>query len=347
MANARSGHYCTLFDKNYFLKGLALYRSLLQHETDFVLHILCMDDVTHDLLQRMALSSVQLIRRVDFEDAELLAVKSERSAAEYCWTCTSSLISYVLHTRPEISLITYLDADLYFFAPSDAVFREFGQRSVLIIGHKFSPALRHLEENGRFNVGWVSFRRDANGLAALAWWRARCIEWCFARVEDGRMGDQKYLDSFGALFGGTHELAHKGANVAPWNFAGYHISAPEGRILIDDTPLIFYHFHSFRARIDGGFDPIGDAYLTEAPLPEVIYAQYQTAIATALEYVRTYDANFAFGLDPLSAVQSETVSETYSGAENSPRIWYRRIARAVIPDAIRSRIVRAVLPRLQ
>lgn len=347
MPEAPSRHYCTLFDKNYFLKGLALYRSLMRHETGFVLHVLCMDAVTHDLLVRMALANVRLIRRVDFEDADLLAVKPGRSAAEYCWTCTSSLIAYVLRSRPEIELITYLDADLYFFASPDTVFEEFGEHSVLIIGHKFSPALRHLEENGRFNVGWVSFRRDADGLAALAWWRARCIEWCFARIEDGRMGDQKYLDSFATLFGGVHELAHRGANVAPWNFAGYRIAARDGRILIDDVPLIFYHFHSFRIRIDGSFDPIGDAYLTEAPLPEIVYSHYRQSIAEALEFARTYETDFAFGLDPLPVARSEPAPDACSDAANGKLIWYRRVARAVVPDAVRARIVQAVLPRLR
>lgn len=320
MTDSAHRHYCTLFDRNYFLKGLALYRSLQRHGGDFTLHILCMDDYVHELFTRSSAPDVELIRRTDFEAPELLAVKPGRSAAEYCWTCTSSLISYVLRKRPDVDLITYLDADLYFFASPQPVYDELADGSVLIIEHRFSPALRHLVENGRFNVGWVSFRRDAHGLAALEWWRARCIEWCFARVEDGRMGDQKYLDSFPVLFGGVVELQHKGANVGPWNFAGYDIEGRDGQIYVDDAPLIFYHFHNFKARIDGTFEPLGAAYLTEKPLPRLIYDPYQQATLEALAEAQLLDAGFAYGLEPLAAAAMPPVTNCPSAGVAGSRL---------------------------
>ena len=32
------------------------------------------------------------------------------------------------------------------------------------------------------------------GLKALKWWRDRCLEWCYARIEDGKFGDQFYIE---------------------------------------------------------------------------------------------------------------------------------------------------------
>ncbi len=80
----------------------------------------------------------------------------------------------------------YLDADLYFFAPPSKVRAEEGQASVGIVPHRYAPEQAHLLQYGRYNVGWVSFKNDATGRACLEWWRERCIEWCFDRVEKGR-----------------------------------------------------------------------------------------------------------------------------------------------------------------
>ena len=80
-------------------------------------------------------------------------------------------------------------------------------------------ALADQRRFGIYNVGWVSVRRRDDGIAALRWWRERCIEWCYDRVEGDRFADQRYLDRLPELFAGVHVIEHLGANLAPWNFA--------------------------------------------------------------------------------------------------------------------------------
>src|SRR5581483_9248361 len=83
-----SYHFCTLFDRHYATRGIALYRSLQQYcRQDFRFTILCMDAETSTLLARLNLPNTDLILPADLGDADLLAVEKLRPRREFCWTC--------------------------------------------------------------------------------------------------------------------------------------------------------------------------------------------------------------------------------------------------------------------
>src|SRR5207245_9214436 len=98
-----------------------------------------------------------------------------------------------LDRHPQVDLITYLDADLYFFADPSPIYEEIGRHSIAIIGHRFPPHLQDWERYGIYNVGWVSLRRDAEALVRLRWWRERGLEGCYDRREHGRLRGRTYL----------------------------------------------------------------------------------------------------------------------------------------------------------
>jgi hypothetical protein len=194
---------------------------------------------------------------------------------------------FILNHYPRVDLITYLDADLFFFADPAPIYEELADRSIGIIGHRFPPFLQGLELYGIYNVGWVSFRRDAHALACLRWWRERCLEWCYDRYEDGRFADQKYLDDWPSRFQRVAVLGHKGANLAPWNLANYTIRANGDRVLVDEDPLIFFHFHRLR-QIEGWvYDPRLVDYKTKAStvVRRSIYAPYIRMLAETAEHL--------------------------------------------------------------
>lgn len=241
-------YFCTYFDSNYLIKGLALYRSLVRHAVPFRLWVLCFDDLAYETLQRLNLHEVVPISLKDFEerDEELLQAKGNRSRIEYYFTCTPSLPLYILRNYPEVDVITYLDADLFFFSEPFPIYEELGDNSILIVGHRFPPHLKRLELFGIYNVGFLSFRRDNNGLQCLNWWRRRCIEWCYDRAEDGRFADQKYLDDWPTRFQRVVVLQHKGAGLAPWNVDNYSLRLQNGQVMVDSQPLVFFHFHGLK-----------------------------------------------------------------------------------------------------
>lgn len=240
-------HFVTLFDSNYLLKGLSLHRSLCNLAVDWRLFILCMDDMTLQLLEKMELTSVELIRLADIMDADLEAAQASRGPAEFCWTCTAPLMERVLARVPEDGIAAYIDADLYFYGDLSPIFDEMANSSVLVHGHRFAPEYQDREAtSGIYNVGLVGFRNNAVGRECLAWWRNKCLEACKLDPEAGYCGDQKYLDDWPDRFPGVRVLQHPGAGLAPWNITNHRVARLGKSVTADGWPLIFYHHHSFR-----------------------------------------------------------------------------------------------------
>jgi hypothetical protein len=250
-------YFCTYFDVNYLSRGLALHHSLKAVGADFELFVLCMDHAAYSSLNDLALPEITPIMLDELEAADpaLLAAKSNRSRIEYYFTCTPALPRYIMHSRTDVDLVTYLDADLFFFSSPRPLFDQLGGGSVAIIAHRFPQHLRDREQYGIYNVGWLTFRRDASGLECLEWWRERCLEWCYDRVDGNRFADQKYLDDWATRFRNVVVLDHPGANLAPWNLGTHAVRADGSSVTVDSKPLIFFHFHGLKQRGRWLYDP--------------------------------------------------------------------------------------------
>jgi hypothetical protein len=259
-------HFCTYFDHRFLPRGLALHESLQRHCSPFVLWVLCLDDLCYDALKRLRLPGVQLISLSQLEQADpaLLVAKGNRSPVEYYFTCTPSLPRYLFSRESGIDLITYVDADLFFFSDPGPIYDELGSASIGIVSHRFAPELSHKAIYGKYNVGILCFRRDHESARCLEWWRERCLEWCHDRVEEGRFADQKYLDEWPQRFGSVKVLEHKGVNLAPWNVANYTLTKKGGLPSADGDRLIVYHFHALKKIGRWVFDPGFNMYGAKA-----------------------------------------------------------------------------------
>lgn len=289
-------HFVTLFDSNYLLRGLVLYRSLVHHAKSFHLWIICFDDLAYTILKTLQLPYITLIALEDFEDEDLLKIKPTRTRQEYCWTCTPATVYYVFNHYSEVEKITYIDADLMFFDSPDLIFQENLSASIFLTEHRYLPTYNKAESNGIYNVQFMMFKRDKNGIQAIQWWRDRCLEWCYARSEDNKFGDQKYLDDWKERFSGVHIVQNLGAGLAPWNASQYQLQWKNQQVFVHDNPLIFYHYHAFYKH------PWNLYYLTAYPLNssmiKLIYKPYIQAMIQEEKYIRSTIPNFNKGISP-------------------------------------------------
>jgi hypothetical protein len=259
----KARNYCTYFDSNYLTRGLITYHTLREHSSrEITLWVLCLDDKVYDFLKDSNFSGIKPIRLNELEegDKSLAGVKQTRSRAEYYFTCTPCLAKFVLDQNPEISDITYIDSDLCFFNDPELIYSEIGENSIAITPHRFAKRNKECEKWGIYNVAFNYFRRDEDGLKCLNWWRERCLEWCYDRLEDGKFADQKYLDNWPSEFKNVKVLDNPGINLAIWNVEDIDFSFKNKKLFVNKLPLIFYHFHGFKRVSKNVFTPSFEHY---------------------------------------------------------------------------------------
>lgn len=247
--------YCTLFNHKYLSRGLALFESLQRLDDKMELYIVAMDDLAYSKLTAEQIPHIVVISISDIEKEapEMLVAKGNRSAAEYCWTCTPCVIHYILH-HYNCDMCTYLDADIYFYQNPDLLLDQLKEYSTMLVPHRFSEKERHTEAPcGKYCVEFVPFKKETKSLEILEHWREQCLEWCYNRFENGKFGDQKYLEEWEQR-DDVYIAEDHGLGVAPWNAGRFDLikNRDDSYDLIDlennmkRYTLFFYHYSLFK-----------------------------------------------------------------------------------------------------
>lgn len=239
-------YFCTIMSSKYLIRGLTFYKSLKMHANKFHLWICCIDETTYSILNSMKHENVTLISLADLEDDELRKCKETRKTNEFCWTLKAPLVQYIL-TNYDVDYVIYCDADIFFFADPAPILQNWIGYYFYICTQRNSYESERI--HGRFQAGFIGFKKIKESFRILAWWRQKCIEWCFddPQPEFERWGDQKYLDKVPLQFIGIKIEDNLGINAAPWNIFlnnNYNIHNINGQVYVENSRLIFYHFGS-------------------------------------------------------------------------------------------------------
>lgn len=301
-------YFCTLFDSNYLTRGLATYESLAEVCKDgFRLYVFAFDDRCYAILKQLNLPNLVPIALSEFEDEQLLRIKPTRSRGEYCWTCTSSTILYAIETY-KLPHCTYIDADMIFYNHPKVLIDEIPKDcNVLITEHRYTKQYDKSAIAGKYCVQFMYFDNTDNGLHILTWWRHQCLEWCYNRIEDGKFGDQKYLDDWTTRFKGVHVLKHFGGGIAPWNLQQYDFYFDEYWQLASFAPKllklqkidsqevverIFFHFHGVKLYEGGKVIYAPKMYILNKFFKKHFYEPYIQKLMDWKSKIQAIDASF-------------------------------------------------------
>lgn len=239
-------HACTVSDINYLDKGLALYKSISEKDSNITLHYLCIDQKSYDILSGINDDHLIPYRAESLlkSDAKLKRVKEE-NYKYYCWSLASYFSHFIL-SKLGVD-VTYIDSDIYFHQPLSKLIEEVGEKEVAIFRHRQFP-LETPRPEGWFNVGVVHFKNTKIAKRVLKWWSKSVLN--KSHPELATCGDQRYLDHFlkmvpkDKLFADEH-IGHG----APWQWQLYDMSSykEDGCIIWEGSKQLLYftHFSQF------------------------------------------------------------------------------------------------------
>lgn len=277
--------YCTITDIRYVAKAITMIRSLLENSPQAHITVFCFDTESINLMEKCFTDRVQIIPWKIVETDLYRKLKTQRSVSEYFWTCTPKSLLYCLENL-NYSEITYLDADLLFFGDPSTIldWGAYQNANAIITPHRFHPRYEQWDK-GIYCVQFVHLR-GAEGLKIARWWTKACEEWCFNRVEPGRFGDQKYLDSWPTMFTKVISCDHPGVGLAPWNALKHTIRIDSDNFIevgANDQwdPLVFYHFHGLKFFTSNKFDRYA-GYEVGQTTEQIIYSRYEQELQKTL-----------------------------------------------------------------
>lgn len=241
-------YFCTLFDSNYISKGLALYLSIERYTQDFTMYVMAMDQKCQHMLSKMAFAKIVVDCIENITDPKLTEAKNNRSRAEFCWTCGPYVTDFFLH-KYNLPSIAYLDSDLMFYSSPLVILNELSSKNASV---GLAPHFTKYPVFGNYCVQYVYFKNDINGRECLRWWRDECLKWCYSRVENGKYGDQKYLDYFAKRYNHVCEIENRGVGIAYWNMDSCDFKDGYTIYKGKKWPSVFFHYSGINVHVNDG-----------------------------------------------------------------------------------------------
>lgn len=235
----------TICSRNYLAYALTLQKSVAAAEPEAEFFIYLADE---DLAEDVNLP-VKVIPASQLALPDLLDMSFRYTIMEFNTAIKADCFLDLL-TQRGFEAAIYLDPDIQVMAPmAEVVDALRSGDSAVLTPHILQPPEARVRpdeieimQSGIFNLGFAAFSRTEESLRFLNWWAGMMHRDCYAALDRGLFVDQKFVDFAPAFIERLHILRHPGYNVAYWNLGERHLVQREGKVDVNGSPLIFFHF---------------------------------------------------------------------------------------------------------
>jgi len=241
----------TLCSINYLAQAKTLGDSVLRHNPGYKF-IVGLIDKNHTNVDLSFLGDLEFIE-VDKIGIDGLEDMSARYSIVELVTATKPFyFDYLFKRYPDAAAVTYLDPDIKVFAPLTDMAEKLKTFNLILtpqitqpIHDNLLPTEKHVYNTGVFNLGFAAMRRGAEAEKINAWWMERLRFECLQDLPRGYFVDQLWMNLAPAFFDKVLIEKHPGWNAAHWNLHERTLSEVDGQILVNQQPLVFFHFSHF------------------------------------------------------------------------------------------------------
>lgn len=241
----------TSFTYSYLTRAIMLARTLRRVHPDWELWAMLVDIPPPGVDQASAMADFDgVMVPADLGFERLPAWLFKHDIVEACTAVKGRMMSLLLESGAD--KVVYFDPDIAVFHSLDSVLAQLDDNSVVLTPHQVQANLTETEvrdneltslKYGTYNLGFCAVKNDPTGRDFAAWWARQLYFACYDDVESGIFTDQKWCDLVPALFPRVAIERDPGCNVASWNLSTRRIRfGDDGRILVNGSPLKFYHF---------------------------------------------------------------------------------------------------------
>lgn len=239
--------FFTIVARNYVAYARTLCQSVAQCHPEARIVVGISDEI--DDATRQALGAWEVVGLEQLDIPDLASFTYRYGVMELSTAIKPFLFRWIFrHTDAE--QVVYLDPDILMLAPMTRVFEclDAGSTAVLTphltarIDDGGQPDEETMLRVGAYNLGFIGLSRGALGNGLIPWWCDRLERRAVVDLENGLFTDQKWVDLVPGLFPGVHILRDPEFNVAYWNLPARRVQQVQGRWMVDDRPLCFFHF---------------------------------------------------------------------------------------------------------
>ena len=113
--------YCTYIDKDNLIKGVSLINSIIRNCSDSNIFILCLDEISRLIINKLKFSNVHTIalHEIESKDESLITYKSNSKLTDYQSILAPTLLLYIIDNYSEIECLSFIYSNFYFLACPD------------------------------------------------------------------------------------------------------------------------------------------------------------------------------------------------------------------------------------
>ncbi len=246
-------HVFTSITSNYIPKARVLAQSVKKYHPEAKFHLVLCDILPSSFeLSNEPFDFVITVDKLPITEWKSWVFK--HSIVEMCTGVKPIALKEIIRIH-NCEKVIYFDPDMVILNKLDSILKKLDQYSILLTPHQTTPektneavidneicSLKH----GVFNLGFIAIKNSEESQSFLDWWSNRCLNFCYNDIPGGLFTDQKWIDLAPGFFDDLGILREPVYNVATWNLTNRQASGSlEKGILINEQPLIFYHFSGF------------------------------------------------------------------------------------------------------